>query len=127
MAENTNLKPITDVPAVEELPEGATVLLNDNGAAKQILAEKIVAEPMIVKISNDIEPGTITCDKTFEEIKAASDAGKTIIFLVFGGGQELARSNVYNITFSGGEAIILVMFIDLGLVQIRSDGTIRIG
>lgn len=36
-----NLKPINEVPEIESLQEGDKILVNSNGAAKQIAAEKI--------------------------------------------------------------------------------------
>lgn len=36
-----NLKPINDVPEIESLQEGDKILVNSNGLAKQIAAEKV--------------------------------------------------------------------------------------
>lgn len=130
MAENINLKPITDVPAVEELPDGATVLINDNGAAKQIPANKIVAEPVeqteYMQVKINVDTDTPTCDKTFDEIKAASDNGKVIIFYVFEGGLEMRRTNIYNVEFGGSTDAIIAMFMNFPFILINSDGTIQI-
>lgn len=124
MAENINLKPITDVPAVEELPEGATVLLNDNGTAKQIPAGKIVAEltaePMLVTLTA-LESSGYTSDKTYDEIKTAMDNNNILLFSVIAGNQEVARSNSWCYIAPGG---IIIDFI-MNKIAFSSDGTIN--
>lgn len=92
-----NLKNITDVP-VAEFAEGLNLIVNDNGAAKQISAnmlssinDKVSAleaavtalTPIVVRINgqNDVAP---TIDKSFSEIVAHLQNGRKVEFLLTG-------------------------------------------
>lgn len=104
MSENRNLKSITEVPILENLPEGAAVLINDGGAAKQIPAEKIIPERLMVTITvvppvSEDSDMTFSSDRTYAEVKEAYDSGKNIVFVIkaeYDGKICENRTNMYN-------------------------------
>lgn len=69
-----NLKNITDVPMAESA-DGLNLIVNDNGAAKQMPANKLSS--CVVTFSRNGEESWVA-DKTFNEIKEAVESGISV-------------------------------------------------
>lgn len=85
-----DFKSITEVTTVDNLPEGANVIINDGGVAKQVSLEKLISDIMakeqfVVNITitpNNSNSASYSADKTYQELKESYDSGKDIIFII---------------------------------------------
>lgn len=102
-----NLKPITEVPCVDKIPEGATVLLEVGGAAKRIAAENAnFGSPAVFTIA-DFNTGT-------QLMKGTEAATAQELYNAFMGGYTLLNVE---------EAPLVVV---VYLASLSSDGTVMI-
>lgn len=84
-----DFKSITEVTTVDNLPEGANVIINDGGVAKQVSLEKLISDIMAkeqfvvnITITPNSNSASYSADKTYQELKESYDSGKDIIFII---------------------------------------------
>lgn len=94
---NSNL---ANADLLEEAPEGASVLIESNGEFKRVSGNAIGggAEGMIVNFTMSMDDGSITADKTYQEVYDAILAGTTVYGLLSASNETYTSTIIFNAT-----------------------------
>lgn len=97
MAETYNFRKLSEVEQLETVPENANAIVEVDGEIKRVAGGGLGGGVLTVTIITDgVESSVCQCDDaTYEEVKAALDSYKPVLFSIYHNGYLYYPSYVY--------------------------------